>query len=142
MAHTWFGDLVVCRDYAHVWLKESWATYMEAVWMEHTASQERFHYELLCKKRSYFGEVKNRYSRPIMTRTFDSPWQLYDSHLYPGGAVRLHMLRHKLGDTIFWNAVRDYLQTYQWKTVETDGNHGSLWKTHGNLPSTNCNRPN
>ena len=35
MAHTWFGDLVVCRDFAHAWLKESWATYMEACWLEH-----------------------------------------------------------------------------------------------------------
>src|SRR5690606_25056900 len=34
MAHSWFGDLVVCRDYAHAWLKESWATYMESCWFE------------------------------------------------------------------------------------------------------------
>ncbi|MCA9697800.1 MAG: hypothetical protein KC431_09775, partial [Myxococcales bacterium] len=34
MAHSWFGDLVVCRDYAHAWLKESWATYMEVCWFE------------------------------------------------------------------------------------------------------------
>ena len=31
MAHSYFGDLVICRDYAHAWLKESWATYMETM---------------------------------------------------------------------------------------------------------------
>ena len=120
MAHTWFGDLIVCRDYAHVWLKESWATYMEAVWFEGTSSVERFEYELLFKRERYFSEVKGRYSRPIMTRTFDTPWQMYDLHLYPGGAVRLHMLRKKMGDDCFWDAVRDYIQTYTYETVETD----------------------
>lgn len=25
MAHAWFGDAIVCRDYTHAWLKESWA---------------------------------------------------------------------------------------------------------------------
>jgi aminopeptidase N len=120
LAHTWFGDLIVCRDYAHVWLKESWATYMEAVWFEGTSSTERFEYELLNKRERYFSEVRTRYSRPIMTRTFDTPWQMYDLHLYPGGAVRLHMLRKKMGDDRFWNAVREYIQTYAYKTVETD----------------------
>ena len=120
MAHTWFGDLVVCRDYAHVWLKESWATYMEAVWFEDCSTIERFEYELLFKRERYFTEVATRYSRPIMTRTFDTPWQMYDMHLYPGGAVRLHMLRKKIGDKRFWNGVRDYLETYAYQVVETD----------------------
>ena len=120
LAHTWFGDLVVCRDYAHVWLKESWATYFECVWTEHKKSTDRFHLELLQKKERYFSEVATRYSRPIMTRLFDSPWKMYDMHLYPGGAVRLHMLRKKIGDDVFWEATRDYIQTYAEKVVETD----------------------
>lgn len=120
LAHTWFGDLIVCRDYAHVWLKESWATYFECVWMEHKKSTERFHTELLHKRSRYFSEVSARYSRPIMTRVFDSPWRMYDMHLYPGGAVRLHMLRKKLGDDVFWEATQDYIETYTEKVVETD----------------------
>jgi aminopeptidase N len=31
MAHTYFGDLIVIRHFDQVWLKESWATYMESV---------------------------------------------------------------------------------------------------------------
>ena len=40
MAHSWFGDLIVCRDYAHAWLKESWATYMESCWLEDEVSRD------------------------------------------------------------------------------------------------------
>ena len=120
LAHTWFGDLIVCRDYAHVWLKESWATYFECVWLEHKFDTDRHHLELIQKRERYFSEVAGRYSRPIMTRKFDSPWKMYDMHLYPGGAVRLHMLRKKIGDEEFWAATRDYVQTYAEKVVETD----------------------
>jgi len=120
LAHTWFGDLIVCRDYAHVWLKESWATYFESVWIEHTCDTDRHHEELVGERESYFKEVNTRYSRPIMTRTFDSAWKMYDMHLYPGGAARLHMLRNKIGSDEFWTATRDYIDTYAEKVVETD----------------------
>jgi aminopeptidase N len=45
---------------------------------------------------------------------------MYDRHLYPGGAARLHMLRHELGDESFWAGVRDYVKRFGGKTVETD----------------------
>ena len=44
MAHSYFGDLVVCRDYAHAWLKEGWATYMESVWLDETKGTEDYHH--------------------------------------------------------------------------------------------------
>src|SRR5213078_3618228 len=60
------------------------------------------------------------YKRPIVTRQFKASWDLYDAHLYEGGACRLHTLRCELGDEVFWAAVRDYLQRYNGKVVETD----------------------
>ena len=54
--------------------------------MEHNYSVDRHHEELVAQRESYFGEAKSRYSRPIMTRVFDSAWKMYDMHLYPGGA--------------------------------------------------------
>ena len=40
-------------------------------------------------------------------------------HLYPGGAWRLHMLRHLVGDDKFWAGVQDYVNTYAGKTVKS-----------------------
>ena len=51
----------------HMWLKESWATYMETVWKEKTMDADSYHMELISQRRRYFGEVKSRYSRPIQT---------------------------------------------------------------------------
>jgi aminopeptidase N len=120
LAHTWFGDRVVCREFAHAWLKESWATYMEVVWLEETQGADRAHVHLLDDLHTYTQESDKRYARPIVTREFDSSWDLFDAHLYPGGAWRLHMLRHAIGDAAFWQGTRAYLATYDEAVAETD----------------------
>ena len=38
LAHQWFGDLLTCRDWAHAWLNEGFATYAEVLWYEHGES--------------------------------------------------------------------------------------------------------
>jgi len=120
MAHGWFGDLVVCRDYAHAWLKESWATYIEQVWFEEEVSLDEAHWEFWQNAHGYFRESDEAYARPICTRTFNHSWQMYDLHLYPGGACRLHALRNELGDEAFWDATQTWLERFGGRTVETD----------------------
>lgn len=120
MAHSYFGDLVVCRDFAHAWLKESWATYMEVCWFEDMLGRDEGDYEFYGCAGAYFHEADHRYVRPVVTREYNSSWQMYDAHLYPGGACRLHTLRHLVGDDAFWTGVRNYLQRHAEKTVETD----------------------
>lgn len=119
MAHSYFGDAVVIRDYAHAWLKESWASYMESVWIEDVLGIDDAAFYRSEEVRDYRGEADGRYLRPIVTRAFDSAWDMFDMHLYPGGAARLHMLRRKLGDRAFWQGVRAYLQAFDGKTAET-----------------------
>lgn len=120
MAHSYFGDAVVCRDFAHAWLKESWAVYMEQVWFEETVGEDERAYQYWRDAAAYLEEADGRYQRPIVTREFNSSWQMYDRHLYPGGACRLHTLRKELGDETFWEGVRRYLRRYQGQVVETD----------------------
>ncbi len=120
MAHSYFGDAIVCRDFAHVWLKESWATYIEQVWREDTSSEDEAAWVYYDHARAYFQEADNDYMRPIVTRRFKSSWDMFDRHLYPGGACRLHTLRRELGDETFWTGVQDYLKKYNGQVVETD----------------------
>ena len=120
MAHSYFGDAIVCRDFAHTWLKESWAVYMEQVWLEENSTPEERDYRYLDAARRYFHEADNRYQRPIVNRHFRSSFEMFDAHSYPGGACRLHTLRKEIGDEVFWAAVRDYLKRYYGKVVETD----------------------
>ena len=119
MAHSYFGDAVVCRHFEHSWLKESWATYIETVWREDNFGADEAHYNLHLDAAAYTTEADSKYVRPLVTRTYNASFDLFDAHLYPGGAWRLHMLRRLVGDETFWAATKDYLETYSRKVVET-----------------------
>ncbi|CAO3692350.1 unnamed protein product [Rhizopus microsporus] len=130
MAHTYFGDLLVIRHFEHAWLKESWATYMESCWIEDHLSKEDFDYDLFSNAQGYFGECE-RYMRPIVTRKYDSSWDMFDSHIYPGGGWRIHMLRRLLGEDAFWTGVKHYVEKYSCKTVQTTDFQNCLEEASG-----------
>lgn len=131
MAHSYFGDMITCRDFAHAWLKESWATYMETLWLEDGKSLDECDYDVFVNVHRYLDEADGSYKRPIVTREFNTSWQMYDRHLYPGGASRLHMLRKELGDETFFAGVRLYVQRFAFKTVETDDFRKTLEEVSG-----------
>ncbi|KAI9218853.1 hypothetical protein BC828DRAFT_387522, partial [Blastocladiella britannica] len=119
MGHSFFGDATVVRYFEHAWLKESWASYIETLWVEdfHSADSARMY--RFGQQEGYISET-SRYMRPIVNRRYDHSWTMFDSHLYPGGSARLHMLRGLLGDDVFFAGVSAYLHQYAKKTVETD----------------------
>ncbi|MHA1776424.1 MAG: M1 family aminopeptidase [Promethearchaeota archaeon] len=119
LSHSWFGDMIVCQDFAHAWLKESWATYVEKLYYEDFFGEEEYLYGMYEDRRDYMRESDERYARPIVTKKYESSWDMYDNHLYPGGSFRLHMLRKKIGDEAFFAGTSDYLNTFKGKTVET-----------------------
>ncbi|MCA8939741.1 MAG: hypothetical protein KDB07_08040, partial [Planctomycetes bacterium] len=81
MSHTYFGDHIVCRDFANAWLKESWAVYIETAWLEYFRGDDEKRYDFWCNAKNYFNEADNSYMRPLMTRHYESSWQMYDRHL-------------------------------------------------------------
>ena len=38
LAHQWFGDLITCKSWEHLWLNEGWASICEALWNEQKAN--------------------------------------------------------------------------------------------------------
>ncbi|KAI7881545.1 hypothetical protein K492DRAFT_230251 [Lichtheimia hyalospora FSU 10163] len=128
MAHTYFGDLLVIRHFEHAWLKESWACYMESCWLQDKVSENDFRYEMMINARGYIRECA-KYMRPIVTRKYDSSWDMFDSHTYPGGAWRIHMLRKKLGDEAFWAGVKLYIEEFAKSTVQTSDFQRCLERT-------------
>lgn len=69
--------------------------------------------------------------RPIVTRKYDSSWDMFDSHTYPGGAWRIHMLRQLLGEEAFWAGVKIYIERFSTKTVQTSDFQGCLEEASG-----------
>jgi aminopeptidase N len=55
----------------------------------------------------------------------------YSKCLDPGGAWRIHMLRHLLGNDVFWVGVRLYVSRFMGRTVETEDFRHALEEVSG-----------
>ncbi|MEQ1935320.1 MAG: M1 family metallopeptidase, partial [Fimbriimonadaceae bacterium] len=119
LAHQWFGDTVTCKDWSHIWLNESWATFMQACYFEHARGKAEYERNINGDMHGYFGEA-TRYKRPIRTEHYPNPDSMFDSHTYPKGAAVMHTLRRQLGDKVFWDGIKLYLNRNQHKPVESD----------------------
>ncbi len=120
LAHQWFGDMVTCRDWSHIWLNESFATYLENLYLQRDKGDDEFVYELLNDLQSYLDEYHKRYSRPIVMRVYKYPEELFDRHAYPKGGLVLHSLKLMLGEEIFWRGIRQFLEKHAFNTADTE----------------------
>lgn len=119
LSHQWFGDFITCRDWAHAWLNEGFATYMTAVYIDHYLGHEDFLYQLYQDEAAYKREDSKNYRRPIVTNIYRYPGELFDRHLYEKASRVLHMLRDELGDATFWSFINSYLNYNGGRSIDT-----------------------
>ena len=119
LAHQWWGDLITERDWADVWLSESFATYAEHLWTRFDRGEDEGALNLLDKKNSYLREAHTRYMRPLVFNRYNNPWDVMDSHSYPKGATILHMLRFVMGDKPFFRSLGLFLKKHAFQSVDT-----------------------
>ncbi len=121
LAHQWFGDYVTCRDWGQIWLNESFATYMQAMWDEKLKGHEEFLYADIRKNHDdVLGSWKQGQRRPIVTKYYANKDAMFDNYAYPGGGSVLHMLRKTVGDKLFSAALKNYLTTNAHQPVSTE----------------------
>ncbi|MBI5219968.1 MAG: T9SS type A sorting domain-containing protein [Bacteroidia bacterium] len=118
LSHHWFGDLITCHSEADMWINEGWATFCETI----------FH-EKLYGKTAYKNYVRNKHNEAVRylhiedngyRAVYDLPLSMtYCSTVYEKGADVAHTLRGYLGDTVFFNAVKQMLNDYAFKDIST-----------------------
>ena len=111
LSHQWWGNMVTCRNFHHIWLNEGFATYSEALWQEHLGGQEAL--KQWMNYRRFLGEGTVYVEDPLNDNIFD-----YELS-YAKGAWVLHMLRHKVGDQTFFNILNEYRRRYFLQTTVT-----------------------
>ncbi|MFO0948925.1 MAG: M1 family metallopeptidase, partial [Planctomycetota bacterium] len=117
LAHQWWGDLLTCKDWAHLWLNEGFATYSEALWAEHKLGKEEFDFSMYEKGEG--ARSGGATSRPVVDRHYADPQTMFDTRAYPKGAWILHMLRRLLGEEVFFQGIAAYGKNFRQQTVET-----------------------
>jgi len=101
LAHQWWGDLITCNSFHHIWLNEGFATYSEALWYEYLNGPGTA---------SYYQMTANLYLGPGTVYVEDPQNEyIFDGGLsYSKGSWVLHMLRHVVGDKTFFEILHTY----------------------------------
>lgn len=121
MAHQWFGDYVTCKDWSHLWLNESFATFYANLYEGHKFGRDALLYGLYLDARDEVLLPENANDlRPIVYREYDHPQEQFDFRNYPKGGWVLHMLRSLVGDELYRQAIHTYLQRHALSEVETE----------------------
>ncbi|MFN0007248.1 MAG: M1 family aminopeptidase [Planctomycetota bacterium] len=120
-AHQWFGDLLTCRDWSHIWLNEGFATYLGALFTERDRGTDEFRIQMRDMQAAYVEKDVGKNRRPVVHDVYRRPMDLFFSgHVYGGAAVRLHLLRSVLGDPVFFRGIRLYVGRNADRAVVTD----------------------
>ncbi len=130
LGHQWFGDLVSCYNWGDTWLNESFATYMDSMYTQHSRGEVAYQQEIDNNMRQYFFEAA-RYKRPLSTKMYANGDAMFDSHAYPKGGVVLHSLRQYLGDEAFFAGLNRYLTQWRHTPVESAQLRRSMTEASG-----------
>src|ERR1700722_10200590 len=132
LGHQWYGDYVTTRSWAHVWLNEGFATFMEQTHHETTFGADEGAIDRLEAQQGVI-DADRRARRPLVyDRYVTDPLELFLSgHIYPKGATVLQMLRHQLGDSLFWSAMHRYTVDHALSTAETADLEKAFTETTG-----------
>jgi hypothetical protein len=113
LAHQWWGDMVTCEDFGHIWLNEGFATWSEAWWVEQYYGVET--YRQYMDIASYFGPGTIFVENPS---DFNS---IFDGNLsYNKGSWVVHMLRGVLGDDDFFDGLALYRANHLYGSATTE----------------------
>jgi hypothetical protein len=115
LAHQWWGDMITCSDFHHIWLNEGFATYSEALYTEQMYGEDAFH--------EYINDLRYLGDGTVYCPDLSDWGRIFDGGLsYYKGAWVLHMLRHVVGDDAFFEILQQYHYDprYQYSSASTE----------------------
>ena len=114
LAHQWFGNLVTETSSESHWLHEGFASYY-ALLAEKEVFGEDYYYWKLFQSAEQLQSLSEEGKGEALNNPKASSLTFYEK-----GAWALHILREKIGDSIFKKAIKNYIEKYQYKNVRID----------------------
>jgi aminopeptidase len=113
LAHQWFGNSLTIDAWQHIWLHEGFACYAEWLWAEHSGGPTA--------ERAAAGALVTVRSVPQDLAIGDpGPVRMFDNRVYLRGALTVHALRRRLGDTVFFELIQEWTAQNRYGSVNTE----------------------
>jgi aminopeptidase N len=114
LAHQWFGNFVTETSSKHHWLHEGFATFY-ALEVEREIFGEEYYFYKIYKTAEELKALSDTGKGQILVNTGGSSLTYYEK-----GAWALIILRDKVGEEIFDEAIQNYVAKNAYKNVTTD----------------------
>ncbi len=104
LAHQWFGDKITCGSWEDIWLNEGFATHMASFYTEN-----KYPATILTNRKNVINSITSQPGGSVWVNDTTNPGRIFDGRLsYNKGAYLIYMLRWKLGDSVFFRAIKNY----------------------------------
>jgi len=130
LAHSWFGNLVTCKTAEDMWLNEGWASYCESIFFEHQYGNQKFR-DYNRKRNFEVLHLAHQHDKGYRSVANMALTQTYGKTVYEKGANVIHTLRFYMGDSLFYPAVKHYLQKFAFSTASTQDFQLALEESSG-----------
>ena len=108
MAHQWFGNKITCGSWKDIWLNEGLTEYMSGLVVQNLDGAPLF----VTWKTNKINSITSQTAGYVYLQDSDltNVNRIFSSRLtYDKGSMVTHMLRWKLGDAAFFQALKNYL---------------------------------
>lgn len=133
-AHSWFGNLVTCRNWAELWLNEGFASYLEAAYREKALGRDNYLEKIRSDAAEFLiADIVSKKRHALYNLRAGNVNELFDdpAMTYEKGSAVLHTLREQIGSEAFWRAVNIYLNRHKFASVESTDLLKAMEETSG-----------
>jgi aminopeptidase N len=113
IAHQWFGDCATETKWEHLWLSEGFATYMTHCYLEYKYGPDTLKKGMATDRATTIAFEKKRLTPVVDTSVNGDYMALLNPNSYQKGGWVLHMLRRRIGDSLFWKGISTYYLTFR-----------------------------
>jgi len=119
LSHHWFGDLATCRTASEMWLNEGFARYCESLFDEWLVSRTAYDNDIRANHRLMVQlcHVRDGGYWPLSNVPHE---YTYSNSTYERPADIIHNLRTYMGDSLFYDGLKAYLNTYTFRDASSN----------------------
>ncbi|WP_448553574.1 M1 family aminopeptidase [Thalassotalea montiporae] len=129
LAHEWWGNSVTSSNFSHFWLNEGLVVFLVAAYKQHLFGDTAYKNEIsVAVKRVEIAVNENRIA-PVAFSKVIREQEINHTMAYSKGAIIFYMLREKLGEELFWKALKEYTVKHKDGSVTTQDLKSSFEKT-------------